>query len=381
MNNLYIAKKIKIGFQKREDTYTKKLGYVIYYDDKGKLRKETSWQSWRDKTIQDIEYDNVPTEGFVLNKGAGGKAGSWSSWNVRREVVRIWDPRNFEFEISVDNLLFILTECDCTRGKGLSGEFVYAWNGKELMLLPASCEAYKQSAQFTSSVAGKVSTKELIEGWSYKNKKMDVLIYLGKHLTFHTNSYYYSEEYIPSMSKVGIYHVFYNEKSKYLETHSGLVSLCEIVDKSCHSNFSKLYDKFEKSWLNVDNYKEFKPEKKIVEIRRDQKIGYTHETYREQPLKTEISGDGLFVKIGDLYHSCRLYSIQENKKSSRSNYYTDVLVTDYKLVINENGIKYDGKLHILPTKIVTSSNIDQAQFNRLEFYKLSIKNKKVIYLS
>ena len=46
---LYIPKKINVGFQLRQGTYTGKLAYVIYWDDKGKLRKEASWESWRHK--------------------------------------------------------------------------------------------------------------------------------------------------------------------------------------------------------------------------------------------------------------------------------------------------------------------------------------------
>lgn len=40
--NIFIPTKINIGFQERSDTYTGKLAYVIYFDEKGKLRKETS---------------------------------------------------------------------------------------------------------------------------------------------------------------------------------------------------------------------------------------------------------------------------------------------------------------------------------------------------
>ena len=36
--SIYIPEKIKVGYQNRNDTYTKKLAYVIYYDEKGKLR-------------------------------------------------------------------------------------------------------------------------------------------------------------------------------------------------------------------------------------------------------------------------------------------------------------------------------------------------------
>lgn len=64
-SNLFIPNRIRVGFQTRNDTYTKKLAYVIYYDEKGKLRKEPSWNSWRDKKIDPEEFDNVPTEASV----------------------------------------------------------------------------------------------------------------------------------------------------------------------------------------------------------------------------------------------------------------------------------------------------------------------------
>jgi hypothetical protein len=48
-----------------------KLTYIIYYDEKGKLRKETSWNNWRDKEIENDKFKNIPTSGFVLNKKVG----------------------------------------------------------------------------------------------------------------------------------------------------------------------------------------------------------------------------------------------------------------------------------------------------------------------
>ena len=66
---LFIPEKLKIGFRNRPDTYTGKLAFLIYYDQKGELRKETSWNGWRDKAIKPLEITNEPFEGFVLNKG------------------------------------------------------------------------------------------------------------------------------------------------------------------------------------------------------------------------------------------------------------------------------------------------------------------------
>lgn len=87
--SIYIPEKIKVGYQNRNDTYTKKLAYVIYYDEKGKLRKETSWNSWRDEKIEPDDFDNEPTRGFVLNKKVGGDR---YGWNPRQTYTRVYDP-------------------------------------------------------------------------------------------------------------------------------------------------------------------------------------------------------------------------------------------------------------------------------------------------
>ena len=67
-DSFFIPKKLAVGFNKRTDTYTGKIGYVIYYDAMNKLRKEASWNSWRDQKIEPLYVDNEPIEGFVLNK-------------------------------------------------------------------------------------------------------------------------------------------------------------------------------------------------------------------------------------------------------------------------------------------------------------------------
>ena len=203
---LYIPKKCKVGLQERSDTYTGKLGYVIYHD--GKVwRKETSWEGWRHKEgqmtfgwdpktqeytkkpitgVEPMEFDNVPTEGFVLNKKAGGTN---SGWNHRQTYCRVYDPRGFEFEITIPNLLFILEECSAYKGKGLEGEFVYSWDGKDLVLLPTSASDYKECVKFTSLQSQKVGKKDLVEGCTYLTSKMDKLIYLGQHL-INEDTYY-----------------------------------------------------------------------------------------------------------------------------------------------------------------------------------------------
>jgi hypothetical protein len=46
-----MPKTIVVGQVKRSDTYTGRLAYIIYKDDKNVLRKEKSWNGWRNHKI------------------------------------------------------------------------------------------------------------------------------------------------------------------------------------------------------------------------------------------------------------------------------------------------------------------------------------------
>lgn len=239
---MYIPKTITVGYQKRTDTYTGQLAYIIYTDDKGVLRKETSWEHWRDKKISRDDFNNEPTSGFVLNRGVGGARMSYG-WNTRNEYVRVYDPRNFEFEISVSNLLFILQECSSIKGKGLDGEFVYAWSGKELVLLPVDCQEYKECQKHSSRQAIKLDKKDIKPGYSYIMKDGAEVLYLG-HFLYNNPGYY--KEFHCSGKK----HVFINlDKNKHTNyiAESGFSKIAECTSESELSQYPEEYEKFHKS--------------------------------------------------------------------------------------------------------------------------------------
>ena len=182
-SSIFVPKTINVGYQNRSGTYTGKLAYVIYYDEKGKLRKEVSWNSWRDDKIPNDEFDNIPTEGFVLNK----KAGDYSTgWDHRHAYCRVYDPRGFEFEITIENLLYILENANCIKGKGLEGEFIYGWDGKDLVLMPVESPDYKQIAAYNKVVHNNesIKTKDLILGATYLTKENIEWIYMGRFETY-----------------------------------------------------------------------------------------------------------------------------------------------------------------------------------------------------
>ena len=181
-NKIFIPQRINVGYQNRRDTYTGKLGYVTYFDEKGVLRKEKSWNNWRDASLGNNEYDNTPMSGFVLNKKAGGGRNSWFN---RQTYCRVFDPRGFEFEITIDNLLYILECTDCLKGRGLVGEFVYAWDYTQLILIPTSSPDYTELVEKSERIANKkLTVKDLKVGFEYIGADDTTYVYMGKHDTF-----------------------------------------------------------------------------------------------------------------------------------------------------------------------------------------------------
>lgn len=205
-NDLFIPTKIRIGFVTRTDTFTGKLAYIIYYDEKGKIRKEPSWNSWRDKSIPFLELDNTPMLGYMLNRGVEryGYHGSG------RSMIRVHDPRDFEFEISIDNLVGILMNNDVSK-RDIQGECVFAWAGSDLILLPVNSEEYKTSQRYTEKQSQKVSTKELIKGATYVKKKDHTHYrYLGHFEWFD----YEDKTTLRQTVKKGKKHLFYTDVQK-----------------------------------------------------------------------------------------------------------------------------------------------------------------------
>ena len=432
-SKLFIAEKVKVGFNPRTDTYSGKLGYVIGFDGK-KWRKEPSWDGWRyhhmdddtyqqkrreqyndriaqtkknhayyvseakknngynyykqyadmteeefvenqvgsyekftpslgrvssDESLKPIEFDNVPTEGFVLNKKVGGYS---NGWDHRSTYCRVYDPRGFEFEISVPNLLFILQECNAMKGKGLEGTFVYAWDGKDLVLLPTTSADYQESQKFTEMQSQKIGVKDLVEGCTYKTKQMEDYIYLGKFNWF-TDNYQYSNDAhaTTSCSKT---HVFYKvEKPKYgehIESFNGLTKFASKVSDSPVSNYAELLDEFNASkFSGVIN----SPETIKVSIarvldyyssKRDSYLGEvvlpldenTYEIYNVEAAETEYSN-------GNYY---------SNRRKNNINNYN---LTSRKVVTIKDG---DFKVKTVKPKVI----------EKISYYKLVEMNLKLL---
>lgn len=400
-SNIFIPKTINVGYQNRSDTYTGRLAYVIYYDEKGKLRKEASWNSWRDEKIPNEEFENVPTSGFVLNK----KVGDYDSgWNHRHAYCRIYDPRNFEFEITFENLLYILENANSIKGKGLEGEFIYGWDGKDLVLMPVESPDYKAIMDYSNIVNNNeyVKAKDLKVGATYLDKNNTKFVYMGSYDRWDYcykkagkifDSEYAMEKYCVkndiepdeiktkkdwfwhSKREVEVWkpeeegympyekcHVFYYQEKNYKgemednfiwhKSISGKFISC--VDENCSQNYADLFDKLESttSYSPIDSSKE-------------EHFDYTFDEFEEYINKVLSVSSGWAEKIVFVHNNDN--AIRLRRKNSGFIICDNNKAVKYGFTLDENRYSY-------------SSTKDMIEVSLEEIYKALNPYYKKIYL-
>lgn len=292
-----------------------------------------------DVNLTPIELINEPIEGFVLNKKVGGYN---SGWNHRSTYCRVYDPRGFEFEISVPNLLYILQETNSYKGKGLEGKFIYGWDGKDLVLLPTSSPDYIESTNFTKLQSKKISTKDLQEGFIYKHKTEGNFIYLGRFYVF-------------KYGNLIKQHCFTDLQGAKFNTYE-VSSFGEVLSDTQVDNYAELMDKF--NHLLID-----KIDVDILDLEIPQTISY----YRNNKNKPISIG---YKEIGkNVYQQYSLY----HNKITRHNYNWMINTYDIKLG-SLLTIEPDGKFII---KSYTNKENEDLKDKNYDYIK-SLKLKTII---
>jgi len=324
-NDIFIPQKIRVGYQKRNDTYTKKLAYVIYYDTKNVLRKEASWNGWRDKKIDPQDFENIPMSGFVLNKKVGGYR---SDWNYRSAHVRVYDPRGFEFEIGLENLLYILENTNSIKGKGLEGDFVYGYSGKDLVLMPTSSPDYIQLMELNSLRFKKdfIKSKDLIIGATYRHVNNRNYIYMGRFDYYKSVSSSYHKKDYDHKYEISKRFYFYptSKPEGYSYDAEAFKSISSkfigVVDEKCVVHYSTLYEK-----MTTRNY--FSP----IDPEKIEFVPYTRKEVEQ--FVDQSYCYGFYAENSDFSHR-----IEKNRKYHLGQYdeykyqlveYNDRRVSDY----------------------------------------------------
>ena len=299
---------------------------MIYYDQKNVLRKEKSWEGWRDKNIEPQDFKNEPTSGFVLNKKVGDYK---SSWNHRHAYCRVYDPRNFEIEISIENLLYILENNSSIKGKGLEGEFVYGWDDKNLILIPTDSPDYKEMMKLNDlrHEKKKFDSKNMIIGATYKTNQNYELIYLGR---------YYESNEDNKETKSYFFYDRDNKWSKITIIKSLTGNIIDVIDENCVEDYANLMDELLKSSYystreqKYDEYKDYTLE--------EFKNGfYKRNGFYSSKYYAEVNG-----KIKKYYYIDRYYGYWRHSSNTEPKYSVYTLNKGHKdeRIIDEKSIEY-----------------------------------------
>lgn len=240
---LFIPKKLRVGFKKRpKETADGYISYVIYFDEKNKIRKEKSFLNWCDNDIPKMDLENTEITGFRILTSI--KRNPYHFGDAT-EKVRIYDPRGFEFEITMSNLIFLFDHGNLIDLE-YKGKCVYSWNKGDLVLLPVNSIAYKKNTEKLELIHNKIKESEMVVGGSYSLKRSnEELIYLGKY--FYLKSYHYcknKEELVNVLDKLP------NKNAITIKEYSAIDKERYIFLKVTTSNEKEIWDIEEYSSLS-----------------------------------------------------------------------------------------------------------------------------------
>lgn len=179
-----IPEKVYVGFQGRRGEDEVPLGFMTPYtdDEAGRKRQATvdQWAGGRTygnaKTFNSVIIDNEPMYGFRLGRAIrrSGHFGSGASY------VRIEDPRGFELEISIENLVAVLEDVAMEHC-----EFVGAlvWGrtagSQKNLLMAVDSDLYRSAVKTKSAVAAAKSSKDFKIGDTIEAVTGETGVYMG----------------------------------------------------------------------------------------------------------------------------------------------------------------------------------------------------------
>ena len=134
--------------------------------------------------------------------------------------------------------MYILENANCIKGKGLEGEFVYGWDGKDLVLMPVESPDYKEISEFNRIVHSNecIKAKDLIVGATYLTKDDESWIYMGKFDVYNRYGDWGSR---------GKYFWFWN--GNYFEQYRSIPKnrFIKCIDDKCSEKYADIFEKLE----------------------------------------------------------------------------------------------------------------------------------------
>jgi hypothetical protein len=169
--SIRIFDKLYLGVQSRKGSVAH--GYMIPYEDNAAGRKRMANVDHWGREKSRVILENKPISGFKVSR-----AQRHAGWKNVITSIMMEDPRGFEIEITMTNLVMLTDNALIQNGEILQ-ECVWARDGSFNVLLPVNSEPYKEAKENTRRVTTKVSTRTLNIGDKVQTDKALVGIYMG----------------------------------------------------------------------------------------------------------------------------------------------------------------------------------------------------------
>lgn len=188
---------VYVGFQGRRSVDEVPLGFMTpYSEDKAGQKRQATVDTWArgrwgsTKTFNSVKLENKPMIGFKIGRQirrSGGWNGSGASY------VRVEDPRGFELEITIENLVMCMKENLIQDGEILA-ECVWGRDGNRNILLPTNSEPYRASLKTVERINAAITLRDISPGDEIELLDGTKGIYYGGMYALMAQRYYYREE-------------------------------------------------------------------------------------------------------------------------------------------------------------------------------------------
>lgn len=330
---------------------------------------------------------NIPQKGFSINKNTYSEA----DYKSYVDGVTIFDPRGFEFSISIGNFLHLVRNNVIDHGE-IVAECILSWSVKgTLVLLTTNSVGYKEALEYTQKQHLKFDAEDLKKGLTYftKNSK-DPIVYLGRFKFNNPDKFTYIEKemgfsFNPSKQ---LRHVFYNRKSnKFINIMIGkniagildnetCIDINEILEQFKNSVENKSFKKISFEKATNSNFNEIDNKNKFMVIKKDnfillepviyvdQKRGYeTHINFETYILEENKITDSEEYKRNTPVHFSNGKIIGYSEKPI---VYENISKEDFDFIYKENkdrqttySIIYEKYIHfLLKAGVLSIMNID-----------------------
>ena len=172
--NIKFYGKAYVNFQNYNESLP--LGQLTHYEEKAPATSKKRMEQCDSRSSKDSEgviFDNVPMVGFRISRSQRRLG-----WNNRSEVIQIEDPRGFEVQITIANLI-MLTDNNLLENGEILRECIWGRDGNNNVLLPVNSEPYKQALENLDRIASSVRPKSVEVGNEVLLKNGNIGRYMG----------------------------------------------------------------------------------------------------------------------------------------------------------------------------------------------------------